>query len=70
MLSNAYFLAIFRFGTAENEPAKNCKHFANLLPTSAEVSELLNADPVERAGRLRRGAQGSADAHLGQAVRG
>ena len=23
MLSNAYFLAKFRFGTAENEPAKN-----------------------------------------------
>ena len=32
MLSNAYFLAKFRFDTAENEPAKNCKtlpeHFA------------------------------------------
>ena len=25
MLSNAYFLAKFRFDTAENEPAKNCK---------------------------------------------
>ena len=28
MLSNAYFLAKFRFDTAENEPAKN-KKFAN-----------------------------------------
>ena len=28
MLSNAYFLAKFRFDTAENEPAKNCKNFA------------------------------------------
>ena len=25
MLSNAYFLAKFRFDTAKNEPAKNCK---------------------------------------------
>ena len=25
MLSNAYFLAKFRFDTAENEPAKKCK---------------------------------------------
>ena len=24
MLSNAYFLAKFRFDTAENDPAKNC----------------------------------------------
>ena len=36
MLSNAYFLAKFRFDTAENEPAKNlqnfkfCKKFQNL----------------------------------------
>ena len=30
MLSNAYFLAKFRFDTAENEPAKNLqKHLAN-----------------------------------------
>ena len=29
MLSNAYFLAKFRFDTAENEPAKNLKDFAN-----------------------------------------
>ena len=29
MLSNAYFLANFRFDTAENEPAKNWQKFAN-----------------------------------------
>ena len=29
MLSNAYFLAKFRFDTAENEPAKNLQYFAN-----------------------------------------
>ena len=28
MLSNAYFLAKFRFDTAENEPAKNLRNFA------------------------------------------
>ena len=29
MLSNAYFLAKFRFDTAENEPAKNLQNFPN-----------------------------------------
>ena len=29
MLSNAYFLAKFRFDTAENEPAKDLQNFAN-----------------------------------------
>ena len=28
MLSNAYFLAKFRFDTAENEPAKNLQNFS------------------------------------------
>ena len=28
MLSNAYFLAKFRFDTAENEPAKNLQYFS------------------------------------------
>ena len=31
MLSNAYFLAKFRFDTAENEPAKILQKFANFL---------------------------------------
>ena len=30
MLSNAYFLAKFRFGTAENEPAKNLQKFCKI----------------------------------------
>ena len=29
MLSNAYFLAKFRFDTAENEAAKKLQNFAN-----------------------------------------
>ena len=32
MLSNTYFLAKFRFDTAENEPAKNLQNFAKKLP--------------------------------------
>ena len=32
MLSNAYFLAKFRFDTAENEPAKNLHKFAKFAP--------------------------------------
>ena len=31
MLSNAYFLAKFRFDTADNEPAKNLQNLANQL---------------------------------------
>ena len=30
MLSNAYFLAKFRFDTAENEPAKNLQKFRKM----------------------------------------
>ena len=42
MLSNAYFLAKFRFDTAENEPAKNLQNFAN-FPNFAnfEVKDLI-----------------------------
>ena len=32
MLSNAYFLAKFRFDTAENEPSKNLQNFADPNP--------------------------------------
>ena len=32
MLSNAYFLAKFRFDTAENEPAKKLQKFAKFTP--------------------------------------
>ena len=37
MLSNAYFLAKFRFDTAENEPAKNLQNFAN-FPNFANLA--------------------------------
>ena len=35
MLSNAYFLAKFRFDTAENEPAKNLQKFCKILQNLA-----------------------------------
>ena len=35
MLSNAYFLAKFRFDTAENEPAKNLQNFANFADSNS-----------------------------------
>ena len=46
MLSNAYFLANFRFDTAANEPAKNLQNFANFpnfaLAPSARRGDLLH----------------------------
>ena len=50
MLSNAYFLAKFRFDTAENEPAKNLQKFA-------KFANFADPNPVTlRGGRGRRGA--------------
>ena len=46
MLSNAYFLAKFRFDIAENEPAKNLQNFANF----ANVPNFANPNPLETAG--------------------
>ena len=50
MLSNAYFLAKFRFDTAENEPAKNFAKFANFV----------DPNPLIRVQLIRRR---SAEAH-------
>ena len=49
MLSNAYFLAKFRFDTAENEPAKNLENFAKFA-NFADPNPLTGA---ERAQVLR-----------------
>ena len=45
MLSNAYFLAKFRFDTAENEPAKNLQNFRKMHFRKCifETRELLEA---------------------------
>ena len=39
MLSNAYFLAKFRFDTAENEPAKKLQNFANLTKLNLKICQ-------------------------------
>ena len=64
MLSNAYFLAKFRFDTAENEPAKNLqKQIANFA-TSATPRCLVRSEKerARRAGdelrEAKRAAQG------------
>ena len=49
MLSNAYFLAKFRFDTAENEPAENLQTFANfckLLQTFANFCKKMQNLPM------------------------
>ena len=50
MLSNAYFLAKFRFDTAENEPAKNLQNFAKFKqPEVALVRALCQRAQREEA---------------------
>ena len=44
MLSNAYFLAKFRFDTAENEPAKKLQNFAKFANFSY-LNPYRNASP-------------------------
>ena len=56
MLSNAYFLARFRFDTAENEPAKNLQNLA----ISATPNPLLI---LGRARDRRGGGEGRARGH-------
>ena len=66
MLSNAYFLAKFRFDTAENEPAKNLQNFRKMQVGRAFLeraaafigeleadAELALLDPTEAAGAGR-----------------
>ena len=57
MLSNAYFLAKFRFDTAENEPAKNLQNFAKkmlmLIPAPAAAGASAASESVVRPQPLR-----------------
>ena len=48
MLSNAYFLAKFRFDAAENEPAKNLQNTADVAGGGSD-----------RGGRGDRGSRGA-----------
>ena len=79
MLSNAYFLAKFRFDTAENEPAKNLQNFAN-FPNFANPNPILltlgrRGAGVEGAPRavavgVPRGADAGAAGRAGNRPRG
>ena len=51
MLSNAYFLAKFRFDTAENEPAKKLQNFAN-FPNFANPNSVTARDLDGRAAHV------------------
>ena len=62
MLSNAYFLAKFRFDTAENEPAKHLQNFANFSNFCGREADVVGLRPrarqdevvvLEDAGHLR-----------------
>ena len=66
MLSNAYFLANFRFDTAENEPAKNlqqfCKNFKiffgrRRLKKRSEKTENARSKRKHRKGRGQAAAK-------------
>ena len=65
MLSNAYFLAKFRFDTAENEPAKNLQNFAKKNANFANPNPLMHrvsASPGAHGAALRPGPrQGGRD---------
>ena len=59
MLSNAYFLAKFRFDTAENEPAKNLQSFVKKFANFANFATLVEPR-VLGGGPARREALGPA----------
>ena len=63
MLSNAYFLAKFRFDTAENEPAKNLQNFANFPILLTQGSGRWSLLP-----RLRVSTVGAAQGAIGWAA--
>ena len=59
MLSNAYFLAKFRFDTAENEPAKNLQNFRKMHFSKMHFSKMHFFENAffERVGNRERGLQ-------------
>ena len=56
MLSNAYFLAKFRFDTAENEPAKNLQKFCKIVQNFAQPAAALRDGGGVRSGRGQGGS--------------
>ena len=73
MLSNAYFLAKFRFDTAENEPAKNLQNFADSASTDARSLEREECraacDPAAGCAAYEAGAARAAGAADGAPAR-
>ena len=71
MLSNAYFLATFRFGTAENKPAKNLQNFAslNLSRLAIVILDLLTNAPLAAGAVTGEGGQESGARRRGRLVR-
>ena len=61
MLSNAYFLAKFRFDTAENEPAKNLQNFANFA-NFAKPNPLQRSNALREEEHARKAAEDTVDA--------
>ena len=69
MLSSAYFLAKFRFDTAENEPAKNLQNFAKfcrillifpiLLTKLLSATALRDLHPAVPSGEMHRTVAGA-----------
>ena len=75
MLSNAYFLAKFRFDTAENEPAKNLQNLPILLTPSSSLQQQssvaeLHAGPGPLSGQAPVSADRPSPVMTGLAVRG
>ena len=75
MLSNAYFLAKFRFDTAEKEPAKTLQNFAKKKFANFEFSQFsqcASGDMVREPDQVRSGSQsgggagGKAKGNLGE----
>ena len=59
MLSNAYFLAKFRFDTAENDPAKNLQNFRKMHLSKMHFRKCIEVArrlPAARRGFPGRGA--------------
>ena len=57
MQSNVYFLAKFRFDTAENEPAKNLQNFvrkSNFAKNNSKIANFPNFANKTAVGRGRR----------------
>ena len=54
MLSNAYFLAKFRFDTAENEPAKNLQNFRKMHFRKCIFEKCMSTCAARRRTKLSR----------------